>query len=141
MKHWTKTFVGLVSLAIALVVSPAVNAQPTGGDANIVRLAWEPSPEPEVGGYRLYFTQDTNAWTHVKILGLVSQTQVNVPKPGQWFFTITATNLAGLESVPSNIVQAFITNAPAGVLDFRLVSVTTVRAATITTVTNLTFVP
>lgn len=136
-----KTLFAISILAFALLFPVASQAQTNVTASDTVTLAWTPNTEADLGGYRLYFSNDTNAWTHVKTVGKVDTTQVQLPSQGKWFFTLTATNLAGLESLPSNIVDYTTPNGPAKPSTLRIVSASAVRASTVTTITNLTFIP
>ena len=136
-----KTLFALSLLAFALLVPAVSQAQTNVVNSDTVGLAWNPNTEPDLGGYRVYFSKDSNVWTHVKPVGKVDTTQVQLPSSGKWFFTLTATNLAGLESLPSNTVEYTTPTGPAKPSLFRFVSASAVRASTVTTVTNLTFIP
>jgi hypothetical protein len=89
--HW-----GLTG-AIALLVASASYAH-----ASSVTLAWDPSPDHDVVGYRLHHgafsrhypnTIDTGAST----MGTISNLVAGVT----YYFAVTAYNSAGLESLPS----------------------------------------
>ena len=70
-----------------------------------VTLAWNPSANSTVIGYRVY-TREENATTATSI-NVPGLTQVTVPglKEGlRYTFTVTSYNAAGSESVPSNEV-------------------------------------
>lgn len=136
-----KTLFALSLLAFALLFPAVSQAQTNVVNSDTVGLAWNPNTEPDLGGYRVYLTQNTNAWTHAKNVGLVSTAQIQLPAQGRWFMMITATNTAGLESLPSNIVEYTTPNGPAKPSTFRLVSSSAVRASTVTTVETLTFLP
>ena len=68
--------------------------------AELVRLAWDQSPEESVVGYRIY--AGTNARSYFIVSNVVGRAQttgeVVVPFPAVWHFAVTATNWAGLES-------------------------------------------
>jgi len=71
--------------------------------SEVVRLAWDESPEDSVVGYRLY--AGTNARGYFiasNVVGRVNTTgEIVVPFPATWHFAVTATNWAGLESAYS----------------------------------------
>ena len=136
-----KTLFALSILAFALLVPAVSQAQTNILNSDTVTLAWNPNSEADLAGYRVYFTQNTNAWTHAKNVGEVTTTQVQLPSPGRWFFVLTALNDAGLESLPSNTVEYTTPIGPAKPSSFRFVSASVVRASTVTVVTNLTFTP
>ena len=73
--------------------------------AQSVTLAWDASPSPEVGGYRLYYGQTSSNYTFVTNVGLVCTQSVVLPHAGRWFFSATAVSTNGSESDFSNEVQ------------------------------------
>jgi len=46
---------------------------------NSVTLAWNANTETDLAGYRLFFSKDPAAWTHVKPLGLVTTATIELP--------------------------------------------------------------
>lgn len=136
-----KTLFALSLLAFAMLVPAVSQAQTNVVNSDTVNLAWNPNTESDIAGYRLYFTQNTNGWTHAKNLGEVTTTQVQLPAQGKWYFQLIAINDAGIESLPSNTVEYTTPTGPAKPASFRFVSASAVRASTVTTVTNLTFIP
>ena len=108
---------------------------------NSVTLGWSANPEPDLVGYRLYFSQSTNEWTHVKPVGLVTEATVELPASGEWFFIITAKNEAGLESLPGNVVQYVTPTGPSRNGTLRILAATATQVSTVTTSTNLILVP
>ena len=108
---------------------------------NSVTLAWNANTETDLAGYRLFFSKDPAAWTHVKPLGLVTTATIELPEPGTWFFVLTAKNTAGLESLPSNMVEYTTPTAPLKPGLFRIVSAVATQISTVTTSTNIIIVP
>jgi len=70
---------------------------------NIVTLAWNPSPDTTVVGYRLYM--GTESQNYVATMTLENQTSVKVfiDRPAT-YFVVTAYSADGLESSPSDEV-------------------------------------
>jgi|GEM_PF-6378011 len=129
-------------IAVAFICLAGIT--PTGAaDANFnsVTLGWNANTETDLAGYRLYFSKDPGAWTHVKPLDLVTTATVELPEPGTWFFVITAKNSAGLESLPSNMVEYTTPTAPSQPGLFRIVSAVATQVSTVTTSTNIIIVP
>jgi len=108
---------------------------------NSVTLAWNANTETDLAGYRLFFSKDPAAWTHVKPLGLVTTATIELPASGTWFFIVTAKNTAGLESLPSNMVEYTTPTAPSKPGLFRIVSAVATQISTVTTSTNIIIVP
>lgn len=130
----------LVFLALCLVPNRA-QAQVVNKDA--ITFTWSPNTETDLVGYKLYFGQNSNIWTHVKLVPVSSapKATVELTAPGPWYFIVTATNLAGLESLPSNMVIYTPPNGPAPAAGFKLLSAVVTRISTVTTATNLITVP
>lgn len=86
---------GFIALVCAL--APAVRAERT------VTLAWNPSADSSVMGYRVY-TREENSTNLVSsnVLGLTQVTLPGLKEGMRYTFTVTAYNAAGVESVPSN---------------------------------------
>ena len=73
-------------------------------DVRAVTLAWNPNPESDIGGYRLFWGE-TNAPATSREVGNTTQTQVtNLAGGRTYYFYLTAYNSAGLESDPSSTV-------------------------------------
>lgn len=68
-----------------------------------VTLAWDPNPETDVSGYRVYY--GTNGFATVVNCGNVTNRTIVDLGPGTWSFYVTCYNTAGLESEPSQVVQ------------------------------------
>lgn len=68
-----------------------------------VTLEWDPSPDPLVVGYRLYWGTESGVYDSSLTVGLTNAATVEGLAPAQTFyFVVTAANAAGIESVPSN---------------------------------------
>lgn len=102
-----------------------LNAQP-------VTFEWDHSPDPLVTGYRLYWGVETNVYTSSRgisratnaITILDSTFTPNTP----YFFTVVATNVIGIESLPSNVVGWTNIVVPSPVKNFRVVVVKSTTA-------------
>lgn len=101
---------GVCTLLLALCLAASTL---TAADATrTVTLAWDPNPETDIGGYVVYAGNASRSYiTNYPISAQASATNYNgkpshfqtVPlpitnDPRKWFFALTATNLAGLES-------------------------------------------
>ena len=93
------TILGFIAAAMlaALIVLTAVG--------ETVTLAWDPSPDPSVMRYRVYYGLNSRAYGYVTNASLVVTQTVVLPQSGRWFFAATACNSNGLESVFSNEVE------------------------------------
>lgn len=72
-------------------------------------LSWDASPDTNVSGYVLYYgpttLAQTNKYPTLKHVTTVMFSGVLSTNYTYWFY-VTATNEAGLESVPSNVILA-----------------------------------
>jgi hypothetical protein len=72
-----------------------------------VALAWDPSPNPDVIGYRLYQRLNSEQYTiPIELPGLMTNRTIRV-EPGTNFFVVTAYNSFS-ESLPSNEISYFL---------------------------------
>ena len=93
-----------------------------------VTLGWDRNPEPDVTGYVVYYgnysrfdTNNPNPGTpypwHTNTANVTNWTVYDLLRATNWFFALTATNLAGLESLFSNEVGGNLTKpSPPGML-------------------------
>ena len=93
---------GLLFLFGSLICTHAAAGQAT--------LAWDPSPDPTVTGYSLYYGEASRSYT-AKLDALGGQTTLTVPnllEGHNYYFAVTARNASGAESGFSNEVSGFI---------------------------------
>lgn len=77
---------------------PAVSAE--------VVLEWDPNLEPEVTGYRAHWGTTTGTYTASKDVGKVTSTKIDGLVVGTtYYFVLTAYDIVGNESLPSNEVS------------------------------------
>jgi hypothetical protein len=73
-----------------------------------VTLTWDPSPDKDVAGYRVYYADMTGRKAgKAKSLDVVRTTRVsawNLIAGHLYYISLTALNSAGRESTPSNLV-------------------------------------
>ncbi len=70
---------------------------------NSVTLAWNPSPDFNVIGYRLYYGTASHNYTGMISVGLSATASMpNLAEGTTYFFAVTAVNSTGLESAYSN---------------------------------------
>lgn len=80
-----------------------------------VTLAWDPNPEPDIAGYKIYWRTNGQTYTtnwSVTITNGTTGTVTNLLLGRQYFFVATAFNTSGLESDYSNEVTAVIPGTP-----------------------------
>ena len=70
-----------------------------------IHLTWNPNPETDIAGYKVYATDLASAVKSTFDVGLICEASFE-PLPGHAYaFAVTAYNLAGLESAPSSEVR------------------------------------
>jgi hypothetical protein len=85
-------------LAFAALLSPAFATS----SAN---LAWDPSPEPDITGYRVkYGTSSGNYSQSIDVGNVTTATIPNLTAGQTYYFVVTAFNSGAMESTPSNEV-------------------------------------
>ena len=91
------------SLTLFLLVSLLVFGSAFDAAAASIRLAWDPSPEPLVTGYRLYYGRSSGVYTVVVDAGNRTDYTVTGLDAGlTYYFTATAYTGTGDESTFSN---------------------------------------
>lgn len=74
--------------------------------APAVRIAWDPNPENNIAGYRIYFGQTSGGQTNIVEVGNNTVGSVtNLAFATSYFFYVTAYNVFGLESDPSETLN------------------------------------
>lgn len=74
-----------------------------GARAETVTLGWDPSPSPEVVGYRLLYGTESASYRNQVDLGkTLTFTLPNLDSLTRYFFTVTAHDKSGRQSGPSN---------------------------------------
>lgn len=70
-----------------------------------VRVAWDPNPETNIQGYRIYYGRSAGGPTNLVDVGnQTSGAVTNLAYAAGYFFFVTAYNTFGLESDPSSIL-------------------------------------
>jgi len=91
----------LIAAGIALVATRSAFEDATVS----VRLAWDPSPDPSVTGYKIYYSKSN--WDQAVVVDAGKRTDYTVSglETGVTYqFAATAYNRAGRESTLSNVV-------------------------------------
>ena len=135
----------LLTLAATLV---ALTGWSATNNLDVVSFAWDPVPDTDPIDYTLYFSKNTNVWTHVKATTLSTAT-VELPSQGLWYFIVTSwasraadgTNRVRVESLPSNMVSYQTPQQPGAPGALRLVTAIATRVSTITVSSNIVYAP
>src|SRR5436189_5056710 len=77
-----------------------------------VALEWNPNPEPDIAGYRLFYGPSSGNYTQQIDVGNTTAATVSDLANGTYFFVVKAYNTATLESPPSNEVSATVGMSP-----------------------------
>lgn len=100
-RHYLWLLLFLIAAGIAFV---AIGS--TFVDATVnVRLAWDPSPDPTVTGYKIYYSKSN--WEQAVVIDAGNRTEYTVlglAAGVTYQFAATACNRAGGESALSNVV-------------------------------------
>jgi hypothetical protein len=81
--------------------------------ADSVTLAWDPSSDPSITGYRLHYGVSSGNYTATIDPGNITTATVTQLNAGiTYFFVVTAYDGAGVESLPSNEVSLTISVLP-----------------------------
>ncbi len=70
-----------------------------------VTLAWNPSADANVTGYRLYYGNTSRNYSNVVTVGPNSTTVTGLSEGATYYFSVTTVNNLGLESNPSNEIS------------------------------------
>jgi fibronectin type 3 domain-containing protein len=128
--------------ALLLVAASSAIAQtptPTPPIVSSLKVAWDPSPDPNTTKYNLYISTTAPAGAPPKfanptafqiVAPTVNYTFTNL-LDGKYWLAVTAANGANLESPYSNVIQAtVISTTPPAPTGLRITSVTTAAAKT-----------
>src|SRR2546428_13575063 len=94
--------VAVLSTSVVLFLSLTSQAKATGS----VALRWDPNPEPDIAGYRLYYGPSSGHYTQQIDVGNTTAATVSDLANGTYFFVVKAYNTAALQSLPSNTESA-----------------------------------
>lgn len=95
---------GTVLLPITLTVEP-----PSPPATKSITLGWDPNSEPDVAGYKLYLGKASGSYgSPINVGKTTSYTLSNLAAGSTYYFTVTAYNVNGAESVYSNEVSTSI---------------------------------
>jgi len=100
------------SLMLFLLVALLVCGSALEASAVNVELAWDPSPEPLVTGYRLYY--GTSSWNYTNVVDAGNRTNYTVTGLNAgttYYFAATAYTSAGDESTFSNVASFTVPGA------------------------------
>lgn len=65
-------------------------------------VQWNPNPENNIAGYRVYYGNESGKYTETIDVGNVTEADMSQLPAGDYFFVVTAYNTLGLESLPSD---------------------------------------
>ncbi len=101
-----------VAMGLALVFDAGLPSQANASEqAGIfsVSLAWDANPEPDVVGYRLYSGTESGRYSTVTDVPDQTTATIGLPSAGTYYVVVTASNSAGLESLPSSELVVEVT--------------------------------
>jgi hypothetical protein len=101
MSHQGVAHRGKFTVLVLLLGIPFIT--PISGFAANVTLAWDPSPDPQVAGYRIYYGVATGNYTNSAPVGMVTTATLTGLVVGtKYYFAATAFDTNGVESIFSN---------------------------------------
>ncbi|MEI8342461.1 MAG: Ig-like domain-containing protein [Verrucomicrobiota bacterium] len=90
---------------------------PAAHGAQSLTLAWNPSSDSSVTGYRLHYGTTSGTYTTTLDLGKTSTVTLSNLTPGiPYYFVVTAYNASGAESTPTNEISATTNGSPTVVM-------------------------
>jgi hypothetical protein len=97
-----------------------INVKAVAAPANVT-LAWDPSDDPTVSGYNLYYGSASGTYTNVVVAGTaITATVSNLMRGATYYFAATTFTEAGLESDYSIEISYAVPGDPAGSLQVAL---------------------
>lgn len=103
----------LLALAAAIFSTELVNAAVTPGAGKSVTLGWNPVPEPNLQGYRVFLGTQSGQYTQTFDTGPATSIPLDDLQAGQtYYFTVIAIGATGLESQPAAELQLTIATPP-----------------------------
>ena len=96
-----KKFVGALASLLLILCTPCFAAR-----TQSVTLSWNPNPEPDIAGYRVYLPDNSYRTTSgdPKVIEVGNTTTLTIPNLGEgttYLFTVAAYSTASLESQAS----------------------------------------
>ena len=83
---------------------------PESGCKSSITLAWDPNPESDIGGYKVYIGNTSRNYFNFLDAGNVTQYKVTDLQCASYYFAVTAYNTSSLESDYSNEVTVTMSN-------------------------------
>ncbi|MEO5657789.1 MAG: fibronectin type III domain-containing protein [Nitrospiria bacterium] len=112
---------GLSAPAWLLCLSLLYTHQVSAADAI---LSWDPNPETDLGGYKVYYGTASGAYGAPLTVGNTTTSTVGGLGPGTYYFSVTAYNTSGNESGFSNEVSKTIADTSSDTTPPRITGVT-----------------
>ena len=101
---------------LLLLIALAAARAAAGADVN---LAWDPSGDPSVVSYKVYYGTASRAYSSAITVGLTPSCTIGDLAPGTFYFAVTAVSASGLESGFSNEVSTSIAGLPLSIVGVR----------------------
>ena len=88
-----------------LIVVFAILASLVTASSRAATLVWDPNPEPDVIGYKVYYSDASTGASGVWLAGTNCQLPLSLQAGHSYVFSVTAYNQLGIESAPSESVR------------------------------------
>ncbi len=106
----------ILSFLFLFFNTPAtISVMPVGQD---VTVSWDANTETDLAGYKIYYGQTSRGnvqfagYSNLRDVGDVTSYVISNMDPGRWYFSVTAYDLTGNESLYSLEVSALIDSVP-----------------------------
>jgi len=105
LRCWGSTVL-LLFFSVILVAKLPAQILPGGDPLSSITLQWDPSIDPQVVGYKIYYGTTSHNYTDVVVVGNVLTTTISGLQPGvTYYFAATAYDVFGNESDFSNEIS------------------------------------
>lgn len=106
------SLIGLIALASVIAFSQV--RPPKAADKDVVKLAWDYEDSSQIAVFRIYVgTREGTYDRHIDIPADSRTAQIDLTAGSIHYFTATAVDANGVESLPSNAVSVNVTPRPA----------------------------
>ncbi|MFZ5863437.1 MAG: fibronectin type III domain-containing protein [Nitrospirota bacterium] len=99
-------------------------------------LSWNPNTESDLAGYTVHYGTSSGVYSSVIPVGMVTTYTVTGLGPGTYYFAVTAQDLVGNSSTPSNEGTKIVTDTTPPTISSVTASGITATGATLTWTTN-----
>lgn len=112
-----KQLIAILAITLAMLYSPIMGQAQTLQTCSLslpCSMQWDANLEPDMSVYRVYLSQVSGVYTvpYVTVSHPTVTTSLGVLTQGTYFLRVTAVDLSGNESLPSNELTFFYDGVP-----------------------------